>query len=117
MSVGANSIRLAHYQHDQYFYDLCDEKGIVAWAEIPYITVHMDGGRENTISQMKELIVQNYNHASIICWAISNEISLQGVTEDLLENHRILNDMIHRMDQSRVSAMANLFMLRQTVRL
>lgn len=109
--LGANTIRLAHYQHDQYFYDLCDEKGIVAWAEIPYITVHMDGGRENTISQMKELIVQNYNHASIICWAISNEISLQGVTEDLLENHRILNDMIHRMDQSRVSAMANLFML------
>ena len=111
LSVGANSIRLAHYQHDQYFYDLCDEKGIVAWAEIPYITVHMEGGRENTISQMKELIVQNYNHASIICWAISNEISLQGVTEDLLENHRILNDLIHRMDKSRVSAMANLFML------
>ena len=42
LSMGANSIRLAHYQHDQYFYDLCDEKGIVAWAEIPYITVHMD---------------------------------------------------------------------------
>ena len=111
LSVGANSIRLAHYQHDQYFYDLCDEKGIVAWAEIPYITVHMDGGRENTISQMKELIVQNYNHASIICWAISNEISLQGVTEELLENHRVLNDLIHRMDKNRVSAMANLFML------
>jgi len=111
LSVGANSIRLAHYQHDQYFYDLCDEKGIVAWAEIPYITVHMDGGRENTISQMKELILQNYNHASIICWAISNEITLQGVTEDLMENHRILNDMIHTMDKKRVSAMANLFLL------
>lgn len=111
LSVGANSIRLAHYQHDQYFYDLCDEKGIVAWAEIPYITVHMDGGRENTFSQMKELIVQNYNHASIICWAISNEISLQGVTEALLENHKILNDLIHTMDKNRVSAMANLFML------
>ncbi len=111
LSVGANSIRLAHYQHDQYFYDLCDEKGIVAWAEIPYITVHMDGGRENTISQMKELILQNYNHASIICWAISNEITLQGITEDLMENHRILNDMIHTMDKKRVSAMANLFLL------
>jgi len=111
LSVGANSIRLAHYQHDQYFYDLCDEKGIVAWAEIPYITVHMPTGRENTISQMKELIVQNYNHASIICWAISNEISLHGVTEDLLENHKILNDLIHEMDPKRVSAMANLFML------
>lgn len=111
LSVGANSIRLAHYQHDQYFYDLCDEKGIVAWAEIPYITVHMDGGRENTISQMKELILQNYNHASIICWAISNEITLQGVTEDLMEDHKILNDMIHTMDKKRVSAMANLFLL------
>lgn len=111
LSVGANSIRLAHYQHDQYFYDLCDEKGIVAWAEIPYITVHMDGGRGNTISQMKELILQNYNHASIICWAISNEITLQGVTEDLMENHKILNDMIHTMDKKRVSAMANLFLL------
>ena len=111
LSVGANSIRLAHYQHDQYFYDLCDEKGIVAWAEIPYITVHMPNGRENTIRQMKELIVQNYHHASIICWAISNEISLQGVTDDLLENHKILNDMIHEMDHGRVSAMANLFML------
>ena len=111
LSMGANSIRLAHYQHDQYFYDLCDEKGVVAWAEIPYITVHMDGGRENTVSQMKELIVQNYNHASIICWAISNEISLQGVTDDLVKNHTILNDLIHEMDPYRVSAMANLFML------
>jgi beta-galactosidase len=111
LSMGANSIRLAHYQHAQYFYDLCDEKGIVAWAEIPYITVHMPGGRENTISQMKELITQNYNHASIICWAISNEISLHGVTEDLLENHNILNNLIHKMDPSRVSSMANLFLL------
>lgn len=111
LSVGANSIRLAHYQHDQYFYDLCDEKGIVVWAEIPYITVHMPTGRENTISQMKELIVQNYNHASIICWAISNEVSLHGVSDDLLENHRLLNDLIHQMDPSRVSAMANLFLL------
>lgn len=111
LSMGANSIRLAHYQHDQYFYDLCDEKGIVAWAEIPYITVHMDTGRENTIQQMKELITQNYNHASIVCWALSNEISLQGVTEDLIENHRILNDLVHEMDKTRVSAMANLFLL------
>ncbi len=111
LSMGANSIRLAHYQHDQYFYDLCDEKGIIAWAEIPYITVHMDGGRENTISQMKELIVQNYNHASIICWALSNEITLQGVTDDLMENHRILNDLVHDLDPKRLSAMANLFLL------
>ena len=63
--VGANTIRLAHYQHDQYFYDLCDKYGMIVWAEIPYISEHMPNGRENTISQMKELIVQNYNHPSI----------------------------------------------------
>ena len=45
MEVGANTIRLAHYQHDQYFYHLCDKNGIVVWAEIPYISQHMSQGR------------------------------------------------------------------------
>lgn len=104
--MGANTIRLAHYQHDQYFYDLCDEKGMVVWAEIPYISRHMPGGRENTISQMKELIFQNYNHPSIVVWGLSNEITMNGSDEDLLENHRILNDLVHRLDKTRQSAIA-----------
>lgn len=45
----ATTIRLAHYQHDQYFYDLCDERGMIVWAEIPYIACHMEGGREKPI--------------------------------------------------------------------
>ena len=56
--MGANTIRLAHYQHAQYFYDLCDERGIVVWAEIPYISKHLEKGVENTKSQMKELVYQ-----------------------------------------------------------
>ena len=106
LEVGATTIRLAHYQHDQYFYDLCDEKGLVIWAEIPYISKHMPGGRENTISQMKELITQNYNHASIVVWGLSNEISIGGSSEDLLENHRILNDLVHEMDKTRLTTIA-----------
>ena len=106
MEVGATTIRLAHYQHDQYFYDLCDEKGLVIWAEIPYISKHMPGGRENTISQMKELITQNYNHASIFVWGLSNEISIGGSDDDLLENHRILNDLVHEMDKTRLTTIA-----------
>ena len=104
--VGATTIRLAHYQHDQYFYDLCDEKGLVIWAEIPYISKHMPGGRENTISQMKELVSQNYNHPSIVVWGLSNEISIGGSDDDLLENHRILNDLVHEMDKTRLTTIA-----------
>ncbi len=105
--VGATTIRLAHYQHDQYFYDLCDEKGLVIWAEIPYISTHMPTGRANTISQMKELIIQNYNHASIVVWGLSNEITISGASdEDLRENHVILNDMVHEMDKTRLTTMA-----------
>ncbi len=105
--MGANTIRLAHYQHDQYFYDLCDEYGMVVWAEIPYISSHMPNGRENTISQMKELIVQNYNHASIVTWGLSNEITIATKNKkDMLENHRILNDLCHEMDPSRVTTLA-----------
>ena len=105
--VGATTIRLAHYQHDQFFYDLCDERGLVIWAEIPYISKHMPGGRENTISQMIELIVQNYNHPSIVVWGLSNEITMAGAKDpDLLENHHILNDMVHKMDKTRLTTMA-----------
>ena len=104
--VGATTIRLAHYQHDQFFYDLCDERGMVIWAEIPYISKHMPTGRENTISQMKELITQNYNHPSIVVWGLSNEISIAGSTPDLLENHKILNDLCHEMDKTRLTTIA-----------
>ena len=106
--MGANTIRLAHYQHDQYFYDLCDEYGMVVWAEIPYISSHMPNGRENTISQMKELIIQNYNHPSIVVWGLSNEITMTGgkSSEDLLENHRVLNDLAHELDKTRLTTIA-----------
>ena len=105
--VGANTIRLAHYQHDQYFYDLCDRYGMVVWAEIPYISEHMPNGRENTISQMKELIVQCYNHPSICVWGISNEITISTKNNsDMMDNHRVLNDLIHEMDPSRPTTLA-----------
>lgn len=106
--IGANTIRLAHYQHDQYFYDLCDEYGMVVWAEIPYISEHLANGFDNTISQMKELIVQNYNHPSIVTWGVSNEITIS--TKDkkaMMDNHYALNDLCHEMDPTRVTTLAN----------
>lgn len=110
--IGANTLRLAHYQHAQEFYDLCDENGIIVWAEIPYITMHMKNGRANTLQQMEELIVQCYNHPSIVVWGLSNEITAaSAVNEDLLENHKLLNNLCHRLDATRPTTMANVFML------
>ena len=114
LEVGCTTIRLAHYQHDQYFYDLCDEAGLVIWAEIPYISRHMPGGRENTVSQMTELVAQNYNHACIVVWGLSNEITISGSDEDLLENHRILNDLCHKMDKTRKTTIAAVSMCKMT---
>ena len=105
--IGANTIRLAHYQHDQYFYDLCDQYGMIVWAEIPYISEHMPNGRDNTISQMKELIIQNYNHPSIVTWGLSNEITISTKDKaDMLDNHRVLNDLCHSMDTTRPTTLA-----------
>ena len=109
--VGATTIRLAHYQHDQYFYDLCDEKGLVIWAEIPYISQHMPEGRENTRQQMTELITQCYNHPSICFWGLSNEITMNGPEDpDLLVNHRMLNNLVKKMDSTRLTTIAALSM-------
>ena len=105
--IGANTIRLAHYQHDQYFYDLCDERGMVVWAEIPYISRHMPEGNANTHQQMKELITQCYNHPSICVWGLSNEITMDGAKDpDLINNHRSLNDLVHKMDPTRPTVIA-----------
>ena len=111
--VGANYIRLAHYQHDAYFYDLCDRAGMVLWAEIPFITVfmHDEAARKNTLSQMTELILQNYNHPSICFWGISNEITVGGDSQALQENLLELNNLVHQLDASRLTTMAQVTML------
>ncbi len=107
VEMGANTIRLAHYQHSQDFYDLCDEAGLVIWAEIPYISRHMVNGYDNTISQMKELVAQNYNHPSIVVWGLSNEITIAGANDPtLIKNHKDLNDLCHKMDKTRLTTIA-----------
>ena len=110
--MGATTIRLAHYQHDQYVYDLADQYGFIIWAEIPYITEHMDEAIENTKSQLQELIIQNYNHPSIIVWGLSNEITVvNGCSPSCYKNHEELNALAHSLDKTRLTTMANLFML------
>ena len=107
--LGANTIRLAHYQHSQDFYDACDEMGFVVWAEIPFISVMNQDpdAHQNCIIQLKELIIQNYHHASIVTWGSSNEITIKDKNRaDMLDNHHMLNDLVHELDPSRPTTLA-----------
>ena len=110
--LGANTIRLAHYQHNQYFYDACDELGFIVWAEIPFISVFNKDpeAHQNCISQLKELIIQNYNHPSICFWGISNEILIGGISEKLVENHKELNALAKELDPTRLTTIAHVSM-------
>lgn len=106
--IGANTVRLSHYQHDEYFYDLCDRNGLVVWAEIPYISKHFVKGFDNAKSQLSELIHQNYNHPSIVCWGISNEITMfrKEFGKDCRDAHKKLNEFAHQEDPTRKTTIA-----------
>lgn len=107
--VGANTVRLAHYQHSQDFYDACDEYGFIVWAEIPYISTQSDdpAAHENCRSQMQDLICQSYNHPSICFWGISNEITICGEKPGMAENHRDLNALVKELDDTRLTTIAH----------
>ncbi|MBD8679511.1 glycoside hydrolase family 2 TIM barrel-domain containing protein [Sphingomonas sp. CFBP 13720] len=81
--LGANSVRLAHYNHATPFYDLADRNGMVLWAELGLVNLASIPGVADTPpamkasaeAQMVELIRQNYNHPSVGVWSIGNEIT------------------------------------------
>jgi beta-galactosidase len=107
--VGATSIRLAHYQHDQYFYDLCDREGMVVWAEIPFISVMSKTETEgiNPKQQMVELVRQNFNHPSIMFWGVQNEIQIGGDSPETRRLVRELNELAKKEDPTRLTTLAN----------
>ncbi len=109
--IGANAVRLSHYQHPQYFYDLCDKFGMVVWAEIPMLAMPdgNDGLMENARKQLKELILQCKHHPSICFWGIQNEIAMMNV--ESLEMYRKtgeLNQLAKQLDPDRITASANM---------
>lgn len=111
--LGANTVRLAHYQHSRDFYDACDEYGFIVWAEIPYISNQSDdpAAHENCRTQMQELVYQNYNHPSICFWGLSNEITISGEKPGLVDNHKDLNKLVKEIDPSRLTTIAHVSML------
>lgn len=110
--TGANALRLAHYQQASEFYDLCDERGILVWAEIPMISRFSPKKHQNAKMQLLELIKQNYNHPSIFCWGIENEITIGGAKPALQACLEELNNIVHTVDTTRYSTCAQVSMLK-----
>lgn len=111
--TGASSVRLAHYQHDAYFYDLCDQNGLVVWAEIPFISEmsKTEGARENLRSQLAELIYQNYSHPSICFWGLENETTIQNATQsqvdpELTKMVQELHNLAKKLNPARLTCQA-----------
>ena len=119
--MGANTVRMAHYQHAQEWDDAADKAGMVAWAEIPFVNAvsFIDGGAAspalvaNAREQLTELIRQNYNHPSIMMWSVGNEVDIGASfgrgkkPSQSIELLRELSALAHREDPSRPTTFAD----------
>lgn len=116
--IGANAVRLSHYQHPQTAYDCCDEMGLLCWAEIPMLKMTESKElMENAAHQLTELILQNIHHPSVFCFGIQNEIAMFRDAPFMHENCRQLHELVKALDGTRFSASANLYPLKASSKL
>ncbi len=110
--VGANYVRLAHYQQDPAVLDACDSLGLLVWEEIPVVTsVGREKFRENALSMLDEMITQHYNHPSIIIWGLMNETVRTQPENELYINVELckaLNERAKQLDPYRSTAQAQM---------
>jgi len=110
--LGANSVKLCHYQHDEYLLDLCDKIGIIVTSEIPLQKEFLAKGNDNILSQLKELTYQHKHHPSIFFWNLANDLPLSkenyADVEDLI---KVLNSICKAKDPYRDTLLENRFSL------
>jgi beta-galactosidase len=110
-ATGANFLRLAHYQQDRLVLELCDELGLLVWEELPWCRAGVGGEafHQNARDQLTHMIVQHYNHPSVIFWGLGNEddwpdeypsVDKQAIRSFMQE----MNELAHRLDGSRWTA-------------
>jgi beta-galactosidase len=106
--MGANFVRLSHYQQSPLVLKLCDELGLLVWEEIPWCRGGLGGERyqEQARDMLTAMIDQHYNHPAVIMWGLGNETDWPGDFEKF-DKAKIrafmteLNGMAHQLDPSR----------------
>ena len=106
--IGATTIRLCHYQHDQYFYNLCDEKGMVVWAELALVDDINPCPEFAAVckQQLTELIKQNINHPSVFFWSLENELIPDEMPDVYSKLIKDLNSLAKQLDSTRLTTVA-----------
>lgn len=106
--MGANFIRLGHYQQSRLVLDLCDSLGILVWEEIPWCRGGLGGERykEQARRMLTNMISQHRNHPAVILWGLGNENDWPGDFPEF-DKQQIrafmseLNTLAHTLDSTR----------------
>jgi hypothetical protein len=102
--LGVTMVRLSHYEHNDYTYQLADKNGVALWTEVPLINGVGSGNfNANAEQQMVELIRQRRNHPAIVCWGVFNEESSPGA--DVVVSNLV--SVVHREDPTRPATAAS----------
>jgi beta-galactosidase len=106
--IGATAVRGAHYQQSSYFYSLCDQAGLLVWAEIPQVKAvnYTSQFEETSRNQLIDMIRQNINHPSVFVWSLFNEIG-NLKTDDPESELQDLNMVAHSEDPTRPTIAAS----------
>ncbi len=108
IDMGANAIRSATAPHAQHLYDVCDQNGMLVWIDTPFTRAPYLSDvsyfatqrfRENGLQQLREIIIQNYNHPSVVMWGIYSLVWMRG--DDILGFVKELNSTAKSLDASR----------------
>lgn len=110
--MGANFIRLAHYQQDRLVLDLCDELGLMVWEEVPWCRSGVGDAsfQQNAKDMLSHMIQQHFNHPAIILWGLGNEddwpdeyptLDRDAIRAFMTE----LRELAHQLDGSRLTAL------------
>jgi beta-galactosidase len=104
--MGVTFIRLAHYQHAPYVYELADKQGIILWTEAPLVNdiVHNDTFKNSIKNMLRELIKQNFNHPSVFFWGLYNELRANSYPDTLVNEMNVIS---HELDPSRPTTAAS----------
>lgn len=109
--MGANFIRLGHYQQDRLVLDLCDELGLIVWEELAWCRAGVGGNafRQNARTMLTHMIEQHFNHPSVVFWGLGNEDDWPGeypsMNKDAIRTFMIeIRDLAHQLDSSRLTS-------------